>query len=122
MEYGQIENTVRVAELLGEELAYLRLCVLSGEKHLDNPITHPRVQKPGLAFAGYYPYIKPGRVQIIGESETMYLQTLSPGKRTERFDRITRLPVPVFVLTKGIEPLPDLLDLLRDRQVPMLSS
>jgi hypothetical protein len=45
-------------------------CGCSPGAHLDNQITHPRVQKPGLAFAGYYAYIKPGRVQIIGESET----------------------------------------------------
>ena len=69
-------SSVRVAELLGEELGYLHLRVLSGESHLDNGISHPRVQKPGLAFAGYYAYIKPGRVQIIGESETEYLKTL----------------------------------------------
>jgi HPr kinase/phosphorylase len=119
---GEDAPFVAVRDLLGEELSDLRFRVLAGENRLDNRIANPRVQKPGLAFAGYYPYIKPGRVQIIGESETMYLQTLSPGKRTERFDRITRLPVPVFVLTKGIEPLPDLLELLRDRQVPLLSS
>ena len=51
-----------VSELLGDELSDLHMGVLSGESHLDNLITHPRVQKPGLAFAGYYPYIKPGRV------------------------------------------------------------
>lgn len=113
---------VRVAELLGEELGYLHLRVLSGESHLDNPITHPRVQKPGLAFAGYYAYIKPGRVQIIGESETEYLMTLKDDERHRRLDRITSLPVPVFVITKGIEPLPGFLKLCQNREVPVLSS
>ena len=113
---------VSVRDLLGEELSDLRFSVLAGESKLDNRIENPRVQKPGLAFAGYYPYIKPGRVQIIGESETAYLQTVSAGKRQERFERITRLPVPVFILTKGIEPLPDLLALLREREVPLLAS
>jgi HPr kinase/phosphorylase len=115
-------TSVRVAELLGEELGYLHLRVLSGESHLDNPITHPRVQKPGLAFAGYYAYIKPGRVQIIGESETEYLMTLDEDERHRRLDRITSLPVPVFVITKGIEPLPGFLKLCQNREVPVLSS
>ncbi len=123
---GRMEDeqtgAVRVAELLGEELAYLRLKVLSGEKHLDNPITHPRVQKPGLAFAGYYAYIKPGRVQIIGESETEYLKTLGDEERQERLEQITALPVPVFVITKGIEPLPGFLALCQSRELPVLSS
>jgi HPr kinase/phosphorylase len=122
MEDGAINGAVRVAELLGEELSYLRLSVLSGGSHLDNPITHPRVQKPGLAFAGYYEYIKPGRVQIIGESETEYLKTLTEEERHERLDRITGLPVPVFVITKGIEPLPGFLSLSQGREVPVLSS
>src|SRR6185295_18893472 len=122
MEYGQMEGSVQVTELLGEELAFLRLAVLSGEKHLDNAITHPRVQKPGLAFAGYYAYIKPGRVQIVGESETEYLKTLREKERRERLDRITGLPVPVFVITKGIAPLPGFLSLCQKREVPVLSS
>ena len=39
-------------------------------------ITNPRIQKPGLALAGYLPYVKPGRLQILGESEYAYLDTL----------------------------------------------
>jgi HPr kinase/phosphorylase len=113
---------VSVSELLSEELGYLRLTVLSGESHLDNRITHPRVQKPGLAFAGYYPYIKPGRVQIIGESETEYLKTLPESERQLRLDTIASLPVPVFVITKGIAPLPGFLASCQEREVPVLSS
>ncbi len=124
METGSIatSGTVEVRELLGEELLDLHLRVLSGQSHLDNKITHPRVQKPGLAFAGYYAYIKPGRVQIVGESETEYLSTLSEDERRERFENITALPVPVFVLTKGISPLPGFLSYCQAREVPVLSS
>lgn len=113
---------VQVSELLSEELNYLHLKVLSGESHLDNRITHPRVQKPGLAFAGYYAYIKPGRVQIIGESETEYLKTLDETERQLRLDTIASLPVPVFVITKGIDPLPGFLASCQEREVPVLSS
>lgn len=115
-------RAVLVSELLSEELEPLNLTVLSGESHLDNPITHPRVQKPGLAFAGHYAYIKPGRVQIIGESETEYLLTLTDEERQERLEKITQLPVPVFILTKGLAPLPGFLALCQAREVPVLSS
>lgn len=111
---------VEVRDLLGEELSDLQLELLCGESHLGNRITHPRVQKPGLAFAGYYPYMKPGRVQIVGESETEYLSTLAEPERRERFERITAMPVPCFILTKGLEPLPYFLELCRERQVPLL--
>jgi HPr kinase/phosphorylase len=113
---------VEVRELLGDELSDLNLSVLAGKARLDNRVINPRVQKPGLAFAGYYPYIKPGRVQIIGESETAYLQTLPAQQRVERFRHILALPIPVFIVTKGIPPPPELLDLCRENEVPMLSS
>ena len=113
---------VHVSDLLGGELTDLDLKVLAGQTHLDNEITNPRVQKPGLAFAGYYAYIKPGRVQIVGESETEYLKTLPSRAQRECFERITELPVPAFVITKGIAPLAGFLATCRRREVPLLSS
>ncbi len=113
---------VEVTELLGTELQDLHLKVLVGEGDLERRITHPRVQKPGLAFAGYYAYIKPGRVQIIGESETAYLNTIEPEQRRHRFEKIAELPIPAFVITKGIEPFPTLRSLCRSRQIPILGS
>ncbi|HEX4955592.1 MAG TPA: HPr(Ser) kinase/phosphatase [Thermoanaerobaculia bacterium] len=113
---------VRVGELLGDELANLRISVLTGGAHLDKVVTNPRVQKPGLAFAGYYEYIKPGRVQIVGESETAYLGTLPLAQRLERFARITEMPVPVFVITKGLRPVAGFLEACDGHQIPVLSS
>jgi len=113
---------VRVSELLGEELTDLRFAVVCGEQHLNNAITHPRVQKPGLAFAGYFDYIKPGRVQIVGESELAYLRTVPAAERRERYRAIARLPIPVIVVTKGLSPPDDLLEEFRQRDVPVLTS
>ncbi len=113
---------VEVAELLGEELSDLQLRVICGGAHLDNRISHPRVQKPGLAFAGYFPYIRPGRVQIIGESETAYLKTVEPGERDRRFAGIAGLGVPLFVISKGLEPFPSFIQRCRERPLPVLSS
>jgi len=113
---------VLVSELLSDELGDLHLAPLTGAQHLDNRITHPRVQKPGLAFAGYYPYIKPGRVQIVGESEIAYLGTLGESERRERCETVSELPIPVIVVTKGLAPPDELLEACRGRDVPVLTS
>jgi len=114
---------VTVQQLVGDEaLAELELRVLAGGEGLEREVLHPRVQKPGLAFAGYYPYIKPGRVQIVGESEIAYLATVSEAERAARFDRITGLPVPCFVVTKGLTPPDGLLQRCAERQLPLLGS
>ena len=113
---------VEVRELLGSELGELDFKVLCGRDHLDRQITHPRVQKPGLAFAGYYDYIKEGRAQIVGQSEIAYLATVERSERQARFSQIVSLPVPVFIVSKGLAPFPTLLDLCRARTIPILSS
>lgn len=115
-------ESVRVGELLSDELAELRLEPLAGESRLDNEILNPRVQKPGLAFAGYYAYIKPGRVQIVGESEIAYMDQLEPEVVQGHLDEITRRPIPVFVVTKGLRPPAEMLRLCREREIPVLSS
>jgi len=113
---------VLVSELLTDELGDLHLAPLTGTQHLDNRITHPRVQKPGLAFAGYYPYIKPGRVQIVGESEIAYLGTLEAAERRQRCERVSELPIPVIVVTKGLAPPDELIEACSSREVPVLTS
>jgi HPr kinase/phosphorylase len=113
---------VEVRELLGGELSDLEIRVLCGAESLGNRITNPRVQKPGLAFAGYYEYIKPGRVQIIGESEVEFLKRLPAEVQDERFRAITALKVPVFVVTKGLEPQEEFLSRCREIGLPVLSS
>ena len=117
-----VTSWVEVSELFSAELSELALQTLCGEDRLDLRITHPRVQKPGLAFAGYYRYIKPGRVQIVGESEIAYLNTVDPEQRQRRFERIVALPVPVFIVTKGLGIFPDFLALCRQRGIPILTS
>ena len=113
---------VEVSELLKGELSDLALTVIAGEAHLDKRIIHPRVQKPGLAFAGHYAYIKPGRVQIVGESELEYLGTLPAAERRERCRRVAERPVPVLVVTKGLAAIPELVEACRAGQVPLLAS
>ena len=61
-------------------------------------------------------------MQIIGESETEYLKTLSDAERRERFAQIVALPVPVFVLTKGLQHFDELVELCREQGIPILSS
>ena len=98
--------SVRIGDLRSPALASLGLKLVAGHKGLDRPIDWPRVQKPGLAIAGFLDYVKPNRVQILGNSEFGYLKTLSPAVARERLDAFTALPLSGVVVTKGIEPAP----------------
>jgi HPr kinase/phosphorylase len=108
--------------LRAPSLAVLKLDLVAGEGGLSRPLTGWRIQRPGLAIAGFLPYIKPGRLQILGESELDYIQTLSPLERRQRFAAIAALPVAGFVVTKGLTPPPELLRECRRRNVPLFVS
>lgn len=111
------------AEILrSPALSDLELVVAAGEDGLDRPISWGRIQRPGLALAGFLSFIKPGRIQVLGESELNYLETMPPPLRRERIAAICALPVSAFVVTKGQE-VPD--ELAREclaRKVPLLVS
>jgi HPr kinase/phosphorylase len=111
-----------VSTLLNPELEDLGLELITGSDGLERIIDRPRVQKPGLAFAGYYEYIKPFRVQIIGESEVKYLLGLPPRLREKRVRDIAGLDVSCFVCTKGIPVLPELKKECENRSVPLFAT
>jgi HPr kinase/phosphorylase len=103
-------------------LADLHMRTVAGEAGFSRPISWGRIQRPGLALAGFQAFIKPGRIQILGESELRYLDTMPPQVRAERIAAICALPVAAFVVTKG-QPVPeDLARECRHRNVPLLVS
>ena len=111
------------AEILrSPALEDLELRVVAGESGFARPIAWGRIQRPGLALAGFLPYIKPGRIQILGESELNYLDTMPEEVRRERIESICALPVAAFVITKGQRPPDDIVRECRLRKIPLLVS
>jgi HPr kinase/phosphorylase len=103
-------------------LADLGLRTVAGESGFGRTIAWGRIQRPGLAFAGFLAFIKPGRIQVLGESELHYLDTMPGEVRRERIASICALPVAAFVVTKGQTAPEDLVRECRARQVPLLVS
>ena len=115
--------TALTADILrSAELEDLEMRVVAGESGFGRPISWGRIQRPGLALAGFIPYIKPGRIQILGESELNYLDTMAEDVRRERIASICALPVSAFVITKGQTPPDDIVRECRLRKIPLLVS
>jgi HPr kinase/phosphorylase len=110
-----------VRELLADETVdSLGLALLSGADGLDNVINRARIQKPGLALAGFLEYIHPGRVQILGKSELVFLQERAPAERSRILAQLCRQGVSCFVITTGIEPPSEVLEETERHRVPLL--
>jgi HPr kinase/phosphorylase len=113
---------VAVSELLESAAEALKLDLAAGKRGLDHRIHAARVQRPGLALTGYTDYIRYGRVQIIGSSETGYLAKLRPASRKAILGKLCRCRITCFVVTKGIAPAPELLAAAEEHGLPVLTT
>lgn len=115
-----VPRSAAVREML-DQPALARIATLrTGEAGLDRQITHPRIQKSGLVLVGHTRGIVPTRVQILGETEVSYLDTLDPATRRARVEGLFALGLSCVVVTRGVEPYPELLEASQRTETPLL--
>ncbi len=106
-----------------------KLCVEYGLEKIYVPdhfedilITTPEVMRPGLALAGFFEIFDAERVQIIGNAERMYLESLPDDERRQHiYDYIRARPTAVIYST-GNDVFPDMLEAAREVGIPILRS
>jgi len=115
-----LTSSITVRELCEEAPSGLNVKLVAGASGVDRRITVPRVQKLGLALAGFSHYIHSGRPQIVGGSELSYLEQLDePGRR----DAIGQLPLDrmaCVLVTRGLQPPAELLAAAEQAGMPLL--
>lgn len=112
--------TVTVRELLETRAEGLSLTLAVGGRGLDRPIALPRLQQPGLALAGFLPQLHPDRVQVLGNSETSYLATLSDAAARRAVAAVAGAGVACFVVTNGTPAPAVLIEPAEAAGVPVL--
>src|SRR6185369_2837479 len=81
--------TLTIAAFLAGAPARLELSFIAGESGAASRYLRvPRIQKLGLALAGFTHYVHEGRVQVVGQSELLYLGQLSSEERREAIRRL----------------------------------
>src|SRR5437660_10460817 len=94
---------VTIGDLVADPRLGLQLTRLAGEAGLGRPIRHPRVQKSGLALAGHFYGVVPTRIQVLGETELSYLDSLAPDSRGQAARGFFSLGLSCVVLTRRDE-------------------
>lgn len=112
-----------VRELLTDQDAEsLNLALISGADGLDNIINRPRIQKPGLALAGFLEYIHSGSIQIMGKAEVTFVMERAPAERARIVSQLCRQGASCFVITAGKEAPPEMVEATERHGVPVLST
>jgi len=108
-----------VQDLYQDRDFHLGLTLMAGRKGLKKKITHPQVQKMGLAMTGFTRFINPERLQVLGNTEVAYFQTLSPELQTEVIRQICGLELSCLVVTRNLEIPEMLLHIADDKGIPL---
>jgi HPr kinase/phosphorylase len=113
-------GSVTVREFFESPNTTLDLDVLGGRDGLDNQIRSTRIQKLGMALAGFIDYIDPDCVQVIGVSEANYLQALDTEARIAAIRRLKNRKICCILITTGLDVPDGLLELSFEEKIPIL--
>ena len=100
----------------------MELTVLSGATGLRNRINTPEINRPGLAFAGFYEVFAHDRIQVLGNTEMSYLKSLSPEERGTRLENTLKFRMPCIIVTNGNQLPADVLPIADRHGIPILGS
>jgi HPr kinase/phosphorylase len=97
--------SITVGEFVAQAPPDLRLEFLAGARGASSRrLDVPRIQKLGLALAGFTHYVHAGRVQIVGQSELWFLNQLTPERRREAISNLELEKISCVLVTKGLMP------------------
>lgn len=92
------------------------------EGNLESNIEISDINRPGLQFAGFYNYYDNKRIQIVGKTEWSYLNYLEPDIRLRRIKKFFSYPLPVIIVTRGLEMHQEFLEEAREKNITVLRS
>jgi len=85
-------------------------------------ITVEDVARPGLQLAGFFDHYEPMRLQVMGNVEMSYVTKLPPGERSAIFDRLFSYKFPALIISRGIAPHPEMLQMAKKHNITILRS
>ena len=78
------------------------------------------VSRPGLPLTGYFDHFESLRVEVLGNVEMSFLETLNPAQRLTVFDRLLAYRIPALVITRGQQPYPECVEMAKKHNVTIL--
>ena len=111
-----------VSDLFEAKVTVLQLELLTPSCPLDRLIEADTLSSPGIVLAGFTDRFLTGRIQVFGETEIRYLESLPPAQCRQSLDRFLELGMPALFVTKALDVPDVLIELCRKYNVPLFRS
>jgi len=116
------KKSITVGFLYEQTHERFKLKQLNGENGFDNQIKDRNLNRPGLALAGYVELFTYDRVQLMGNTEIRYLNSLRPPQRTASFNSLLEFKIPCVILTNGNVISDELLQSASAKNIPVFGT
>ena len=108
---------------LGEIIQEFGLEILHTAPDYENvPLRALDINRPGLPLTGFFEHFDTERLLLIGLTENTYLEGLPPDRRRDSFDRLLAYPVPALILTRGLNPFLECMEMAEKHNRTVLRS
>lgn len=97
----------------------LNIDLLTSNTDSPIPITVADVHRPAFALTGFMENFLNNRIQIIGETEVLYLRSLALRRQKDAIKRLFSKPLCCIIVTKGLELPDDFLPMAEKHGVPV---
>ncbi len=111
-----------VEKLFGDNKNRLKLKILNNKSSFSKKIKEKEVHRPGLALSGFVDVFTYKRVQVIGNTELAYIETLSPTKREASLRKVFEFDLPCVIITQNNQPPEDFVTIANQQKITILQS
>lgn len=103
------------ADALGLEIVY-------GDEGAEMELSTINVNRPGLQFAGFFDYFAANRIQLVGNAEQHYLNSMSAQSRAPLLEKFFGVKLPCLIMSRNHDPHEDLLAAAKRHGCPVFKS
>ena len=100
----------------------LALELLTDERGLARVIPGPDISSPGLVLTGFTERFPADRMQVLGETEIAFLNSLDDERRRQALEVFFSFSLPVVFVTKSQPPPAPLLEIAAARGTPVIQT
>ncbi len=97
-------SVLALLDLQLKERDALHLNCVAGQRGLNRIISLPDINRPGLALSGFFDAFAYQRIQLFGQGECAFLNTLITEKKLANLERFLSCEIPCCIFSHDLEP------------------
>lgn len=113
-----MSNSVTIQELV-KTSSYK---ILVGEEFLNKKITSTEIYRPGVELTGYFAFYPSWRIQLMGQTELSFIESMTPEERLVIMRRLCQKETPCFIISRNMTPPIELIKACQEAGIPILQA